>query len=85
MTCTREAVGVDEAADLRVIVPAFYIVKVGVCVIVVATVAQGVERAEVVGRQVVDAQNLAIGVVGVGRAGLLPILYYTLVTLSRLL
>ncbi len=77
MASGGEAVCVDEAANRGVVITGLYIVKVGVRIIVISSVAQGVERAEVVGRQVVDAQNLAVGVVGVGqrRAAAVIIIY----------
>ncbi len=61
MTCGSEAVGIDEPADLRIVITTLQVIESRLAVIVVATVANGVDR-----RQRARSENdLSPGVVAV--------------------
>ena len=68
MSCRGVAIRIDESTDCRVIIAGLEVIEAAFGIVVVTTVTERVLLSQGAG----GGQDLAVGVVGVGRLALMP-------------
>ena len=68
MSCRGVAIRIDESTDCRVIIAGLEVIEAAFGIVVVTTVAKRV----LVGQDTGGGQDLAVGVIGIGRLALMP-------------